>query len=94
MLKREVHRSTQFRKDLRLAHKQGKDIALLEKIIVKLANDEPLDARHRDHALSGNWKGHRECHVTPDWLLVYRKSDAGALVLVLVRVASHSNLDF
>jgi len=94
MTKREIHRSTQFRKDLRLAHKQGKDIALLDQIIVKLADDEPLDEKHRDHALSGNWKGHRECHITPDWLLVYRKSDKGELLLVLVRVASHSDLDF
>ena len=66
MTKRKVHRSSKFRKDLRQAHKQGKDIALLEDIVVKLANDEPLPEKHRDHALSGNWKGHRECHVTPD----------------------------
>jgi len=94
MTKREVHRSAKFRKDLRLAHKQGKDIALLEEIIVKLANDEPLPEKHCDHALSGNWKGHRECHITPDWLLVYRKSDDGGLLLILVRAASHSDLDF
>ena len=94
MTKREVHRSAKFRKDLRSAHKQGKDIALLEDIVVKLANDEPLPEKHRDHALSGNWKGHRECHVTPDWLLLYRKIDEGKLLLVLVRAASHSDLDF
>jgi len=94
MTKREVRRSAQFRKDLRLAHKQGKDINLLDRIVVMLANDEPLPAKYRDHALSGNWKGHRECHVTPYWLLVYRKSDKGELLLVLARVASHSDLDF
>jgi mRNA interferase YafQ len=92
--KREVHYSAPFRRDYKKAKKQGKDIGLLREIIGKLANDEPLDEKHRDHALSGNWKGHRECHVTPDWLLVYRKGDKGELLLVLARVASHSDLDF
>ena len=91
---RVVIRSTQFRKDVRLAHKQGKDIALLEQLIDLLADDKPLPEKHRDHALQGNWKGYRECHVTPDWLLVYRKSDNGALLLLLARLASHSELDF
>ena len=94
MTKRIVHYSTRFRKDLRLAHKQGKDIALLDKIIVMLANDELLPAKYRDHALTGNWKGYRECHVTPDWLLVYQKTDKDELLLTLARVASHSDLDF
>ena len=92
--KRIVKRSSQFRKDLRLAHKQGKDVALLEQIIVMLANDESLPEKHRDHALAGDWKDHRELHVTPDWLLVYRKTDKGELILLLARVASHSDLDF
>ena len=81
--KRIVKRSSQFKKDLRLAHKQGKDIALLEQIIVMLANDESLSENYCDHALIGNWKGHRELHVSPDWLLVYRKTDKGALILLL-----------
>ena len=92
--KREIIRSSQFRKDVRLAHKQGKDIALLEEIVTILANDQPLPEKHRDHALVGNWKGYRECHVTPDWLLVYRKTDTDVLLLILVRIASHSDLDF
>lgn len=91
---REIHRSAQFRKDIRLARKQGKDITLLGQIIEMLANDEPLPKKYRDHALSGNWVGHRECHVSPDWLLVYRKTDKDVLMLILVRVASHSDLDF
>jgi len=94
MTKREVRRSAQFRKDVRLAHKQGKDISLLDELIVRLANDEPLSEKHRDHALSGNWKGHRECHVSPDWLLVYKKTSDGGLLLSLIRVASHSDLKF
>ena len=92
--KRKVHYSAPFRRDYKMAKKQGKDIALLRKIIGMLANDEPLPEKHCDHALSGNWKGHRECHVTPDWLLVYSKNDKDELLLVLVRVASHSDLDF
>jgi len=55
--KRTVKRSSQFRKDVRLAHKQGKDINLLEQIVTMLANDEPLPEKHRDHALTGNWTG-------------------------------------
>jgi len=92
--KREIIRSSQFRKDVRLAHKQGKDLAMLEQIITTLANDEPLPDKYRDHTLVGNWKKHRQCHVTPDWLLVYKKTDDNGLVLLLVRVASHGDLDF
>ena len=94
MTKREIRRSAQFRKDVRLAYKQGKDIKLLNEIIVKLANDELLPEKYRDHALSGNWKGHRECHVLPDWLLVYKKTTDDGLFLFLIRVASHSDMRF
>ena len=92
--KRNIERSSQFRKDVRLAYKQGKDITLLEQIIDLLADDIPLHEKHHDHALQGNWKGHRECHLTPDWLLVYRKTDNNELLLILVRLASHSEIDF
>ena len=94
MTKREVRHSAQFRKDVRLAHKQGKDINLLNNIVVILANDDPMPEKYRDHALSGNWKGHRECHVSPDWLLVYKKTSDGGLFLSLIRIASHSDLKF
>ena len=92
--KRSVRRSSKFRKDVRQAHKQGKDLAFLEGIIDMLADDIALPVKHRDHALSGDWKDHRECHVTPDWLLVYKKTDTDGLILLLARVASHSELDF
>jgi len=92
--KRDIQYSTQYRLDYKKAKKQGKDLALLRDIVHMLANDIPLPVKHRDHALSGSWKGYRECHVTPDWLLVYRKTDKGELVLSLARIASHSNLDF
>ncbi|MCL2433604.1 MAG: type II toxin-antitoxin system YafQ family toxin [Clostridia bacterium] len=92
--KRDIVQSNQFRKDVRLAHKQGRDIDLLNKIIDLLADDKQLPVKHRDHALQGNWKGHRECHVMPDWLLVYRKLNDGELLLILARLASHGELDF
>jgi len=92
--KRDVQYSAQYRRDYKKAKKQGQNITSLREVIGLLANDEPLPEKHRDHALQGNWKGYRECHVVPDWLLVYRKSDNGELLLVLARVASHSELDF
>ena len=94
MYKRNVHYSAQYRRDYKNAKKQGKDISLLREVIGLLANDEPLPEKHFDHALQGNWKGYRECRVTPDWLLVYRKTDKGELLLILARLASHRELDF
>lgn len=71
---------TQFKKDFKLAMKRGLKIKLLEKVIATLAMGETLPEKHKDHALTGNWVGHRECHVLPDWLLIYRIEDE---VLVL-----------
>ncbi|TEB08175.1 mRNA interferase YafQ [Pelotomaculum schinkii] len=71
--------------------KRGLDIELLDNIIRLLARGEPLPEKNRDHALTGNWAGHRECHVQSDWLLVYR-ADNGVLVLTLTRTGSHSDL--
>ena len=67
------------------------NIALLKDIVTKLANGEPLDARHKDHPLSGDWIGHRECHIQPDWLLIYRIEN-DILVLTLSRTGTHSDL--
>lgn len=83
--------SNRFRKDLRLAQKRGMDLSHLNLIIETLANQIPLDAKYRDHALTGNYKVFRECHVEPDWLLVYRQ-DTDALELFLFRTGSHSDL--
>lgn len=89
-MKYEVKFTNQFKKDLKLA-KQGKDIERLYAVIEKLADDEPLEQKYRDHDLNGNYKGCRECHVEPDWLLVYEVMD-DVLVLMLYRVGSHSTL--
>ena len=91
---RHVIRTSKFRKDVRKAGKQGKDLNLADEVISMLANDIPLPLKHCDHALTGNWAGFRECHIAPDWLLIYRKTDDGELLLVLVRLASHSALNF
>ena len=71
--------------------KRGLDISLLEDIIAKLALGESLPEKNRDHALSGNWNGYRECHILPDWLLIYKLED-NVLILTLARTGTHSNL--
>ena len=83
--------TTQFRKDYKLAMKRGLRIALLEEVVERLAMGEPLPEKNRDHALTGDWVGHRECHIQPDWLLIYRIVDE-VLVLTLARTGSHSDL--
>ena len=91
--KYEVKDTNQFKRDYRLAKKRGQNIQLLKSIIVKLANNTPLPEKNQDHALTGDWKGFRECHVTPNWLLVYKK-ECDILVLTLTRLGSHSDLNF
>ena len=71
--------------------KRGLKIKLLEDVIAALAMGETLPEKNKDHALTGNWVGHRECHIQPDWLLVYRIED-DVLVLTLSRTGSHSDL--
>lgn len=83
--------TTQFRKDYKLAMKRGLKIELLERVIMLLATGETLPEKNKDHALTGNWVGHRECHILPDWLLVYRVED-DILVLTLTRTGTHSDL--
>ena len=83
--------TNRFKKDLKLAKKQGKDIDKLFNVVGKIANDEPLDDKFRDHLLMGNYKGTRECHIEPDFLLIYEKFE-DILVLTLIRTGSHSDL--
>ena len=86
-----VKPTTQFKKDYKLAVKRGLKIDLLKDIIAALAMGEKLPEKNKDHALTGNWVGHRECHILPDWLLIYRIED-DVLVLTLARTGSHSDL--
>ena len=71
--------------------KRGLKIELLEQVVESLALGQPLPEKNRDHELSGVWTGHRECHILPDWLLVYRIEDE-VLVLTLARTGTHSDL--
>lgn len=91
MTKYIVKNTSQFKKDYKLAKRRNMNLNLLKDIVTKLANGETLDEKHRDHALSGDWIGHRECHILPDWLLVYRIED-NVLVLTLTRTGTHSDL--
>ena len=90
-MKYEVKYTSQFKKDLKLARKQGKSVDKLFEVIEKLANGELLDAKYRDHDLIGDYRGCRECHIEPDWLLIYEVIN-DVLVLMLYRVGSHSEL--
>ena len=83
--------SNKFKKDLKLAVKRGYDIKLLENVVNRLANEEPLEPKYKDHTLSGDYSGFRECHITPDWLLVYQVI-IDELVLFLSRTGTHSDL--
>ena len=86
-----VRATSAFRKSAKRAAKRGKNIRKLKKAVDLLARGDPLPAVLRDHALSGLWKGHRELHLEPDWLLVYRIEE-DILVLELVDTGSHSDL--
>jgi mRNA interferase YafQ len=80
-----------FKKDYKRIVKRGYDMRLLEKVIELLANQKPLPEKNRDHQLSGDYAGCRECHITPDWLLIYEVVDE-ELILYLTRTGSHSDL--
>lgn len=90
-MKYDIQFTTQFKKDLKLAKKQNKDLDKLFSVIEVLAGGETLPPQYRDHDLSGNYKGTRECHVDPDWLLIYEIQD-NVLVLMLYRLGTHSEL--
>ena len=90
-MKYSIERTTQFKKDFKLAEKQGLDMAELEKVIAILANGDTLPQEYRDHELKGDYVGYRECHIEPDWLLIYKIYE-NVLILSLVRTGSHSRL--
>ena len=83
--------SNQFKKDLRLAAKRGYKLELLEKVVDKIANNIKLENKYKDHSLSGQYVGFKECHILPDWLLVYRIENDN-LILFLSRTGSYSDL--
>lgn len=87
----QVQWTTQFKKDYKLASKRGRNMDALDDTIRMLANEAPLPQKYCDHALSGNFKGFRECHVEPDWLLIYAVENS-VLTLTLARTGTHSDL--
>ena len=83
--------TSKFRKDYMLAKKRGLDVQLLEEVIDLLLQEKPLEPKHKDHALTGNYIGFRECHIQPDWLLIYAVNKK-KLVLTAARTGTHSDL--
>jgi len=90
-MKYELILSGKFKKSLKAAKKRGLNIALLDLVVDKLLQGIPLDTKYKDHALKGNWKGFRECHIQPDWLLIYLIED-DILTLTLVDTGTHADL--
>jgi mRNA interferase YafQ len=86
-----VKPTSRFSKDLKIIEKRGYRIDLLTVVIKKLAEGKPLDEKYCDHPLKGNYEGCRECHITPDWLLIYEVADK-ELILYLTRTGTHSDL--
>ena len=90
-MKLDIVWTAQFKRNYKLVAKRHLDIALLDDVIRALSRGERLSEKYKDHSLSGNWAGHRECHILPDCLLVYRIDD-DVLVLTLVRNGTHSDV--
>ncbi len=86
---KQVSQTRQFARDLKRVTKRGKNLDKLKRIVSLLAKEEPLEPRHRDHALTGNWKHSRDCHIEPDWLLIYT---LGEKSLRLERTGTYSDL--
>lgn len=93
MNKYKLYLTNSFKRDYKKIVKRGYDIKLMETVVDILLTGEALPEKNKDHALSGNWKGYRECHILPDWLLVYEVIE-DRLILSLTATGSHSDLDF
>lgn len=87
----ELKQTSNFKKDLRRMVKRGADLNLLNEVVEKLLRQEPLSEKYHDHPLTGNWSGYRDCHIEPDWVLIYRV-EKEALVLLATRTGTHSDL--
>ena len=90
-MKYEVDRTNAFKRDYKRAKKRGLDLQKLKDVVTKLADGEALPPANKDHPLSGNWANHRECHIAPDWLLIYQIKD-NLLILELTRTGTHADL--
>lgn len=90
-MKYKIEQSTKFKRDLKTARKRGYDMELLNAIVELLQKGVTLPPKHHDHSLAGNYESFRVCHITPDWLLIYRYEEE-VLVLYLIRGGTHSDL--
>ena len=90
-MKNDLKLTGKFRKSLKLAKKRGLDLKLLDKVITMLQNDISLEEKYHDHELKGKYLGFRECHIQPDWLLIYLK-ESNVLTLTLVDTGTHADL--
>ncbi len=90
-MKYEIQRTNQFKRDYKLAKSRGCNMEELKAVITMLANGIALSEKYKDHSLSGKYSGYRECHIRPDWLLVY-KITSSLLILTLERTGSHSDI--
>lgn len=86
-----IQYSNKFKKDFKQILKRGYDTKEFEKVVTILCSEQPLPQKYRDHALIGNYGGHRECHIKPDWMLIY-KIEQEILTLTLTRTGTHSDL--
>jgi len=90
-MKYQIEISTKFKKDYKRILKRGYNPKLLEEVVTMLSEGQRLPGKYKDHSLSGNYVGYRECHIEPDWLLIYKIYD-DVLVLALTRTGTHSDL--
>lgn len=86
-----IRYSSRFKKDFKIIVKRGYDVKLLEEVLNLLVQEKTLPQWYHDHLLVGNYAGHRECHITPDWLLIY-KTEKDILILSLTRTGTHNDL--
>jgi len=84
-----IRRTSQFKRDVKRMQRQGKDSGRLKRVLESLVEGEGLAAEYRDHVLVGQYKGTRECHIEPDWLLLYELAESE---IILIRTGSHSDL--
>ena len=82
-------RTTQFKRDIKLAEKRKKQMSKIKDIMTKLISEEALESKHRNHKLGGNYRDHWECHIEPDWLLIYRLTSTE---IIFERTGTHSDL--
>jgi mRNA interferase YafQ len=84
-----IRRTSQFKRDVKRMKKRGADLSAFKEVIQRIASGQELDPKHRDHALVGQYRGARECHIAPDWLLIYELAESE---IVLIRTGAHADL--